>query len=86
MNMTAQLDKAFETASKLPKAEQNILAEALIVALQNYDVLSTEDEDAWDDLLHSSASQQWLEKMVCQVENEIERGEIFDYDPASLKK
>jgi hypothetical protein len=80
--MNIQLQQAFEGASKLPLFEQNILAEALMATLRNYELFSDE-EIQWDELFQSHASQQWLEKMANQVEEEINRGEIFDFDPAT---
>ena len=80
--MSLQLQKAFDKASKLPVIEQNILAEALMSALYNYEVLDTNDESHWDELLQSEASQRWLEKMAAKVEAEINRGEVFDFNPA----
>ncbi|HIE00383.1 MAG TPA: hypothetical protein EYP59_08855 [Thiotrichaceae bacterium] len=80
--MNIQLQQAFEGASKLPLFEQNILAEALMATLRNYELFDDE-EIQWDELFQSKASQQWLEKMATQVEEEINRGEIFDFDPAT---
>jgi anthranilate/para-aminobenzoate synthase component I len=80
--MSIQLQQAFEKASKLPLIEQNIVAEALMSALYNYDVLNTDGENHWDELLQSEASQRWLEKMAAQVEEEISRGDVFDFNPA----
>jgi len=80
--MNSQLQQAFDGASKLPLFEQNILAEALMATLRNYDLFA-DDETQWDELFQSEASQQWLEKMAAQVETEINQGEVLDFDPAT---
>ena len=66
----------------MPLFEQNILAEALIATLRNYELFA-DDETRWDELFQSEASQQWLEKMAAQVEAEINQREVFDFDPAT---
>jgi len=80
--MNIQLQQAFEGAYKLPLFEQNILAEALMATIRNYELFA-DDETQWDKLFQSEASQQWLEKMAAQVEEEINQREIFDFDPAT---
>jgi len=80
--MNTQLQQAFEGASKLPLFEQNILAEALIATIRNYELFA-DDETQWNELFQSEVSQQWLEKMATQVEEEINQKEIFDFDPAT---
>jgi L-rhamnose mutarotase len=80
--MNIQLQQAFEGAYKLPLFEQNILAEALMATIRNYELFA-DDEKQWDKLFQSEASQQWLEKMATQVEEEINQGEVFDFDPAT---
>jgi len=80
--MNIQLQQAFEGAYKLPLFEQNILAEALMATLRNYELFA-DDEKQWDELFQSEASQQWLEKMAIQVEEEINQGEVFNFDPAT---
>ncbi len=80
--MNIQLQQALEGASKLPLFEQNILAEALMATIRNYELFA-DDETRWDELFQSEASQQWLEKMAAQVEEEINQGEVFNFDPAT---
>jgi hypothetical protein len=80
--MISQLEQAFTDISKLPSFEQNIFAEALIDTVRNYEIFA-DDELQWDILFQSEASQKWLEKMAIRVENEINCGEILDFDPAS---
>jgi L-rhamnose mutarotase len=80
--MNIQLQQAFEGAYKLPLLEQNILAEALMATIRNYELFD-DDETRWDELFQSEASQQWLEKMAAQVEGEINQGEVFNFDPAT---
>jgi len=80
--MNLQLQQAFEGASKLPLFEQNILAEALMATIRNYELFA-DDEKQWDELFQSKASQKWLEKMAAQVEEEINHGDVFDFDPAT---
>jgi len=80
--MNIQLQQAFEGAYKLPLFEQNILAEALMATIRNYELFA-DDEKQWDKLFQSEASQQWLEKMATQVEEEINQGEVFNFDPAT---
>jgi len=65
--MNIQLQQAFEGAYKLPLFEQNILADALMATIRNYELFA-DDETQWDELFQSKASQQWLEKMATQVE------------------
>jgi L-rhamnose mutarotase len=67
---------------KLPLFEQNRLAEALMATLRN-DERFADDEKQWDELFQSEASQQWLEKMAVQVEEDINQGKVFDFDPAT---
>ena len=62
--------------------EQNILADALMATIRNYELFA-DDETQWDELFQSKASQQWLEKMATQVEVEMNQGEVFDFDPAT---
>ncbi|RKZ73957.1 MAG: hypothetical protein DRQ57_12715 [Gammaproteobacteria bacterium] len=80
--MNIQLQQAFEGAYKLPLFEQNILADALMATIRNYELFA-DDETQWDELFQSKASQQWLEKMATQVEVEMNQGEVFDFDPAT---
>ena len=80
--MNIQLQQAFEGAYKLPLFEQNILAEALMATIRNYELFA-DDEKQWDKLFQSEASQQWLEKMATQVDEEINQGEVFNFDPAT---
>jgi L-rhamnose mutarotase len=65
--MNIQLQHAFEGAYKLLLFEQNILAEALMTIIRNYEQFA-DDEKQWDELFQSESSQQWLEKMATQVE------------------
>ena len=44
--MNIQLQQAFEGAYKLPLFEQNILAEALIATIRNYELFA-DDEKQW---------------------------------------
>jgi L-rhamnose mutarotase len=79
--MNTQLQHAFDEAAKLPAAEQNILAEALSATVRNYELFA-DDEAHWDALFDTQASQQWLEKMAAQVEEEIGTDQVLDFDPA----
>ena len=50
--MNIQLQQAFEGAYKLPLFEQNILAEALMATIRNYELFA-DDEKQWDKLFQS---------------------------------
>jgi hypothetical protein len=56
--MNIQLQQAFEGAYKLPLFEQNILAEALMATIRNYELFA-DDEKQWNELFQSEASQQY---------------------------
>ena len=79
MAITKLLENAFQQASWLPEAQQNAIATALLEVMQD----DKKDEAAWDTLVGSAASQRLLEEMARQVEEEIARGETFDFDPGS---
>ena len=61
--MNIQLQQAFEAAYKLPLLEQNILAEALMATIRNYELFA-DDETRWDELFQSEASQYYQENVI----------------------
>lgn len=65
--MTALLEKAFREAETLPQAEQDELAQALLVMLRGIDAPDEAEEKAWDVLVSSERSQRFLEKMASEV-------------------
>ena len=83
--MTNQLKNAFEKALCLSEEEQNDLAAALLLVVDNK--LSPEDETdeaEWDALVGSARSQALLEKMVAKAQKAVERGEVSDFHPGNL--
>ncbi len=83
--MTNKLKDAFEKALCLSEEEQDDLAAALLLVVDNK--LSPEDEAdeaEWDALVGSARSQALLEKMVAKAQKAVERGEVSDFDPGNL--
>jgi len=72
--MTKLLEKAFEKASKLPEAEQNLLAKWLIEEL--------ESERKWDKLF--AESEDVLAKLADEAAQEDSKGKTAPLDPENL--
>ena len=83
--MTNKLQDAFEKASRLSEEEQNDIAAALLVVVDN--TLGPEDEAdeaEWDALVGSVRSHVLLEKMVKKAQQAVERGEVSSFDPGNM--
>lgn len=74
--MTKLLEKAFNLASKLPDASQDVIAAIILEEL--------EDEKKWETSFANS--QESLSKLAAKVRNEIEKGETLPFDPVSRTK
>ena len=83
--MTNKLQDAFEKASRLSEEEQDDIAAALLVAVDNTLGLEDEaDEAEWDALVGSARSHALLEKMVKKAKKAVERGEVSNFDPGNM--
>jgi hypothetical protein len=72
--MNALLDKAISAIKKLPEAEQEAIAR---------EVLERIDADArWEKLFADPRSKDALKRLAAEAEDDIERGDVFDFDPA----
>ena len=80
--MTNKLKDVFEKASRLREEEQDDIAAALQVVVDN--TLRPEDEAEWDAIVGSARSHALLEKMVKKAQQAVERGEISNFDPGDL--
>ncbi len=80
--MTNKLKDVFEKASRLSEEEQDDIAAALQVVVDN--TLRPEDEAEWDAIVGSARSHALLEKMVKKAQQAVERGEISNFDPGDL--
>ena len=78
--MTNKLKEVFEKASRLSEEDQNDIAAALQVVVNN--ALEPEDEAEWDAIVGSARSHVLLEKMVENAQ--VERGEVSNSDPGDL--
>ena len=72
--MTDLLNKAFDAASRLPKDEQNALAEWLLAELAS--------EEGWR--MRFTDTHDSLSVLAREALNEHERGKTEDLDPDSL--
>jgi hypothetical protein len=72
--MTDLLKRAFDEASKLPPAEQDVVAAWLIEEL--------ESERKWDDFFRNS--EDMLERMAAEAMAEYEAGVTQELNPESL--
>jgi hypothetical protein len=72
--MTKLLEQAFGQLSRLPEADQDVIAEALIGLLPN----ATADLE-WESLFRDPRSEEVLKRMLHDVETA--RGEVGDGDP-----
>jgi hypothetical protein len=72
--MNALLDKAISAIKKLPEAEQEAIAR---------EVLERIYADArWEKLFADPRSKDALKRLAAEAEDDIERGDVFDFDPA----
>lgn len=65
--MTSKLKDAFEKASRLSEEEQDDIAAALLVMV---------DEAEWNSLVGSPRSHALLDRMVRKARKAVERGEV----------
>lgn len=83
--MTNKLQDAFEKASRLSEEEQDDIATALLVVVDN--TLGPEDEAdeaEWDTMVGSARSHALLKKMVKKAQQAVERGEVSNFDPGNM--
>ena len=80
--MTNKLKDVFEKASRLSEEEQDDIADALHVVVDN--TLGPEDEAEWDAIVGSARSHALLEKMVEKAQQAVKRGEVNNFDPSDL--
>lgn len=83
--MTNKLQDAFEKASRLSEEEQDDIATALLVVVDN--TLGPEDEAGeaeWDTIVGSARSRALLKKMVKKAQQAVERGEVSNFDPGNM--
>ena len=80
--MTNKLKDVFEMASRLSEEEQDDIAAALQVVVDN--TLRPEDEAEWDAIVGSARSHALLKKMVKKAQQAVERGEVSNFDPGNL--
>jgi hypothetical protein len=76
--MSALLDKAIAAIRGLPEGEQDAIAR---------EVLERIEADAkWDKLLADPRSKDVLKRLATEAEAEIERGDVFESDPADRRR
>jgi hypothetical protein len=77
--MTKLLEQAFGEISRLPAADQDEIAKALI------DLLPDAAADLeWERLFRDPRSEQVLDKLLKEADAEIARGEVRDTDPGEV--
>jgi hypothetical protein len=75
--MNALLDKAISAIQKLPEAEQEAIAR---------EVLERIEADArWDALFADPRSKDALKRLVTEAREDIDRGDVVDFDPADRR-
>jgi hypothetical protein len=74
--MTKLLEKAFGELSRLPEADQDVIAEAIIDLLPD----AAADQE-WERLLADPRSDRALESLLREADAEIARGDVRDTDP-----
>ena len=73
--MNALVSKAIAALSKLPDSEQEAIAR---------EVLDRIDADArWDELFADPRSETLLARFAAEVRDEIAKGQVLDFDPAT---
>lgn len=76
--MTALLDQAIEEVKRLAPAEQDDIARELL------DMLASERR--WDALFADPRSEAALARLVAKTREEIAKGDVYDFDPATRPK
>lgn len=69
--MTELLEKAIEKARALPDPDQDEVAALLLEAMRSSD-------ERWKSLFANPRSEELLEKLWAEAEQEIARGEVYD--------
>ena len=70
--MTRLLEKAIKSLRRLPEDEQDRFARDLLLRI--------EEEERWNALVSSPASQDWLERQAEKTRNEIAAGKTVSLD------
>lgn len=73
--MNALLDKAIAAVSRLPEAEQEIIAREVLVRI--------EGDARWAALLADPRSKRALSRMAAETREEIAQGNVLDRDPGT---
>ena len=73
--MNAIVTQAIAALHKLPEAEQEAIARELLERI--------EADTRWDRLFADPRSEALLSRLAAEANEEIMRGEVFDYDPSS---
>ena len=74
--MNALLDQAIEAVSKLPSAEQEIIARDILDRLAA--------EERWQSALADPRSETLLKRLADEARAEIARGDVIEGDPATI--
>jgi hypothetical protein len=76
--MTDLLQKAIDELKRLPADAQDAIASELIAMIQS--------ERRWDTPFTDPRSKAALRRLAAEAEEEIERGEVYDFDPSTRPK
>jgi hypothetical protein len=76
--MTALLNRAIDELKQLPADEQDHVAREIIAMLAS--------DRRWESLFADPRSKSALARLAAEAHAEIERGEVFDHDPATRPK
>jgi hypothetical protein len=75
--MNALLNKAISAIRKLPEAEQEAIAREVLERL--------EADARWEKLFADTRSAAALKRLAAEAEEDIERGDVLDIDPADRR-
>ena len=73
--MSKVLDQALEELKALPEDAQDAIAHDLLEMIRS--------ERKWDELFADPRSDALLKRLAAEADDEIARGEVFDFDPAT---
>jgi hypothetical protein len=76
--MSALLDKAIAAIRELPEGEQDAIAREMLERI--------EADARWDKLFADPRSKDALKRLAAEAQADIERGDVFDFDPADGRK
>ena len=83
--MTSKLKDAFEKASRLSDEEQDDIAAALLLMVEDpLGPADEADEAEWNSLVGSPRSHALIEKLVMKAQKAVEREDVTDFDPGNL--